>query len=44
MMVFSANQTGAAMNYEVKPPLTVDNEKAISISPDVDCGGKNNAS
>jgi LemA protein len=37
---FPTNLTAMAMSYKVKPSFTVDNEKAISTSPDVDFGGK----
>ncbi|MFC5472690.1 LemA family protein [Paraherbaspirillum soli] len=37
---FPTNLTAKAMDYAVKPSFTVDNEKAISTSPEVDFGGK----
>jgi LemA protein len=37
---FPTNLTAMMMSYKVKPSFTVDNEKAISTSPDVDFGGK----
>lgn len=37
---FPTNLTATMMSYKVKPSFTVDNEKAISTSPDVDFGGK----
>lgn len=37
---FPTNLTAMAMGYNVKPSFTVDNEKSISTSPDVDFDGK----
>jgi LemA protein len=37
---FPTNLTAKAMGYAVKPSFSVDNEKAISTSPEVDFGGK----
>lgn len=37
---FPTNLTAKAMGYPVKPSFSVDNEKTISTSPEVDFGGK----
>ena len=37
---FPNNLTAMALGYQVKPNFSVDNEKAISVAPKVDFGGK----